>query len=86
MRLRSFFNNPAAGMEYNKICNNRWVSRKIYDADIARNPRVVKEPSRSGKSRGFRGYMFADVHAEVDKINDENHLVNNQQELVNGRY
>ncbi len=75
-RLRRFFDNPTIGIEYNKISDNSGVSRRIYEADIARNPRVVKD------SKGPHGYLFIDVLEDADKVNGEHNLINSQRGLV----
>ncbi len=75
-RLRLFFDNPTKGIEYNQFSDNSGVSRRIYDADIARNPRVVKD------SKGPHGYLFIDVQEDADKVNGENNLINNKRNLV----
>lgn len=77
-RLRHLFHNPANGLEYNQISANRQVSRRIYDMDIARNPRIVS-------SKGPNGYLHIDVQEDMDKVNGENSLINTYRFLVEGR-
>lgn len=75
-RLRRFFDNPTKGIEYNQFSDNTGVSRRIYDVDIARNPRVVKD------SKGPHGYLFIDVQEDADKVNGEQSLVNAQRNML----
>lgn len=73
-RLRGFFHNPTDGIEYNKFSDNQKTSRHIYDVDVARNPRIVKDSKY--------GYIFANVQELADKANSENTLINSQRKLV----
>lgn len=73
-RLRGFFDNPADGIEYNNFSDNWRVSKRVYDVDVARNPRIVKDSKY--------GYIFANVQELADKANSENTLINSQRKLV----
>ena len=77
-RLRRLASNPSRGLEYNQIVHNRRVCKGIWNVDIAANPRFVK-------GSPFDGFSFIDVQAEVDKVNDENYLVNGYRSLFEGR-
>lgn len=54
------FRNPASGIEYNNLCDHPRVSGYLYMADVARNPRVVKDFC-----------CGADVDLKVKEINSQ---------------
>jgi hypothetical protein len=77
-RFRRLVKDPSRGIEYNQITHNRMVSRRMWDVDIAANPRLVK----GGLDDGL---VFIDVQNEVDKVNAEGDLINAYRSLVEGR-
>lgn len=73
-RYRSWSEDPAKGIEYNKINATHRVSKRIYSVDLARTPRVV---------RGIGEWV--NVHGKAAKANKDQPLVDYKRSLVNGR-
>lgn len=71
---------PAKGIEYNEISTVYLVSKRIYAADIARTPQVVK-----GRDADSDYFLRIDVHAEAYRANSKNHMVDYYQSRVKGR-
>lgn len=71
---------PAKGIEYNKINTTYLVSKQIYGVDIARTPQVVK-----GKSGGDYSFEFVDVHANAVKANRLGAMINYRTSRLHGR-
>ena len=73
-RRRAYNEDPAKGLEYNKINANHLVSRKIFDVDIARHPRVVKDFGE-----------WVNVQRLSDRANKERTLVDYKRGKIRGR-
>ena len=72
--LRKMRNCPEVGMEYNLLNPNRWVSRKLLDVDIARNPNVISNK-----------FIRIDVLAKVHHINGERSRIVSKIRFIKGR-
>lgn len=67
------------GIEYNKINDTRKVSKRIYSADIARNPRVVAYGANGNE------FIFKDVQKRKAKVAGKDALVHYKHSKVHGR-
>lgn len=73
-RRRSFSEDPAKGMEYNGLNANYRVSRRIFDLDIARHPRVVRDIGQ-----------WVNVQESADLVNKDRPLIDYKRHKANGR-
>lgn len=73
-RRRSYNEDPAKGIEYNEINANHRVSKKIFNADIARHPNVVKDIGE-----------WVNVQKSAHKANRERTLVDYKRGRIRGR-
>jgi hypothetical protein len=69
---------PGYGLEYNTLKETHKVSRRLWNADIARNPRVVG----SGPNDEF---LRKDVMKKKNRAHGKSGYVHYKQEKVNGR-
>ena len=65
---------PSDGISYNTINENRQISKKIWDVDIARSPVVVKEI-----------HSHVNVHNVARKANSHRSMVDYRQSKFRGR-
>ena len=67
------FSDPHIGLEYNKIQPNRYVSRHIWEADIARSSRIARDIGN------------VDMQGSASKVNSKAMLLHYQLKRINGR-
>ena len=71
------YGDPAKGLEYNTINQAYRVSKRIWKADIARTPQVVRRTA--GVTSGI------DMHADAYQANESNSMINYFDIKVRGR-
>ena len=73
-RRNSRYADAANGLEYNKINTSQRISKRIYQIDIARTPRIIKSFDE-----------FVNIHTQASKANQMNNMINYMQHKANGR-